>query len=196
MIVKPTASDIVPFLEDVFARRGDDEYLGEPVTMSAHMLQCAQFAEQNNDGSDVIVAALLHDIGHFIGEFGSFSMDDVEDRFHEESGAKLLQDLFPQLIVDCVRFHVPAKRYLCKVEPAYFNDLSEASVHSLKLQGGPMTDQEVSVFENNPHCDAIVKVRRYDDMSKIPEQVTPSFSHYAPFIQKVVDRHQRDKAAL
>jgi len=92
--VKPTAAEIVPFLEDVFSRRGDDEYLGEPVTMSAHMLQCAQYAEQNNDGDAVIVAALLHDVGHFIGEFGSFSMDDVEDRFHEESGARLLQPLF------------------------------------------------------------------------------------------------------
>ena len=157
-----------------------------------HTFAVAAIVHELGLDSDAVIAALLHDIGHFIGEFGSFSMDDVEDRFHEESGAKLLQDLFPQLIVDCVRFHVPAKRYLCKVEPAYFNDLSEASVHSLKLQGGPMTDQEVSVFENNPHCDAIVKVRRYDDMSKIPEQVTPSFSHYAPFIQQVVDRHQAD----
>jgi len=190
LTVKPTATEIVPLLEDVFARRGDDEYLGEPVTMSAHMLQCAQFAEQNNDSEQIIVAALLHDIGHFIGEMGSFSMSDVEDRFHEESGAQLLQDLFPQLVVDCVRFHVPAKRYLCKVEPAYFDGLSEASVHSLKLQGGPMTDSEVAEFASNPHVEAIVKVRRYDDMSKIPDQTTSTFSHYAPIIQRVVDQHQ------
>ena len=192
--MKPTTTEIVPFLQNVFARRGDDEYLGEPVTMSAHMLQCAQYAERNQDGNEVIVAALLHDIGHFTGEFGSFSMDDVEDRFHEESGARLLQNLFPQLIVDCVRFHVPAKRYLCKVEPDYFNDLSEASVHSLNLQGGPMTNQEVIAFERNPYAEAIVKVRRYDDKSKIADQITPSFSHYAPIIQRVVDRHH-SKAA-
>jgi len=166
LTVKPTATEIVPLLEDVFARRGDDEYLGEPVTMSAHMLQCAQFAEQNNDSEQIIVAALLHDVGHFIGE------------------------MCPQLVVDCVRFHVPAKRYLCKVEPAYFDGLSEASVHSLKLQGGPMTDSEVAEFASNPHVEAIIKVRRYDDMSKIPDQTTSTFSHYAPIIQRVVDQHQ------
>ena len=83
-----TSDGIVPFLEDIFSRYGDTEYLGEPVTMSAHMLQCAQFAEENNDSKEVIVAALLHDIGHFTSEVGSFSMNDTADRVHEEAGAE------------------------------------------------------------------------------------------------------------
>ena len=180
-------NNIVEFLQGVFDRRGDDEYLGEPVTMSAHMLQCAQFAETNKDGPEVIVAALLHDIGHFTSEFGSFSMDDTEDRYHEEAGAILLQPLFPELVIDCIRFHVPAKRYLCFVDPAYNDALSDASIHSLKLQGGPMTRGEAEQFERNPHVEAIVKVRRYDDRAKIPNHPTPDFRHYAPLVQQVAD---------
>lgn len=186
-----TSDGIVPFLEDIFSRYGDTEYLGEPVTMSAHMLQCAQFAEENNDSKEVIVAALLHDIGHFTSEVGSFSMNDTADRVHEEAGAELLQHLFPALVVDCIRFHVPAKRYLCKTEPDYFVELSEASVHSLRLQGGPMSEQEVADFKKNPNLDAIVKVRRYDDWSKVPDKPTPDFNHYAPLVKEVVEKHKK-----
>ncbi len=179
--------NIVAFLQGIFDRRGDDEYLGEPVTMSAHMLQCAQFAEKNGDKPEVVVAALLHDIGHFTSEFGSFSMSDTEDRYHEEAGAKLLQPFFPDLVIDCIRFHVPAKRYLCCVDPGYYDALSVASVHSLKLQGGPMSRDEAEQFESNANVDAIVKVRRYDDRAKIPDHPTPDFHHYAPLVQQVAD---------
>jgi len=185
-----TTEQIVPFLEDIFSRYGDTEYFCEPVTMSAHMLQCAQFAEENNDSKELVVAALLHDIGHFTSEGGSFSMNDTTDRVHEEAGAELLQHLFPAMVVDCIRYHVPAKRYLCKVEPDYFAGLSEASVHSLELQGGPMSEAEVADFQNNPNLDAIVKVRRYDDWSKVPDKLTPEFSYYAPFVKDVVEQYK------
>ena len=82
-----TPSNIVAFLADIFERRGGEEYLGEPVTMAEHMLQGAHFAETAGEPEIIIVAALLHDIGHFTSEFGTFSMDDVEDRHHEEAGA-------------------------------------------------------------------------------------------------------------
>ena len=131
-----TPANTVAFLEDIFERRGGEEYLGEPVTMAQHMLQGATLAEQNGKDEMIIVAALLHDIGHFTSEFGTFSMNDTKDRFHEDAGADVLQDFFPTLVTDCVRYHVAAKRYLCATKPAYFNQLSEASVHSLNLQGG------------------------------------------------------------
>lgn len=179
--------NIVAFLQGVFERRGDEEYLGEPVTMSAHMLQCAQFAENNQDDADVVVAALLHDIGHFTSEFGSFSMQDTEDRYHEEAGATLLKPWFPELVIDCIRFHVPAKRYLCLIDPAYHDALSDASIHSLKLQGGPMNREEAAQFERHTHVDAIVKIRRYDDRAKIPNHPVPEFQHYVPLVQQVAD---------
>jgi len=145
------ASNIVDFIGGIFERYGDEEYLGEPVTMAQHMLQGATIAENNGMDDEIVVAALLHDIGHFTSEFGTFSMEDTEDRFHEEAGAKVLERFFPSVITDCVRYHVAAKRYLCATKPSYFDRLSEASIHSLNLQGGPMSDAEVAEFEKNPN---------------------------------------------
>ena len=93
-----SSETIVGFLADIFERRGGEEYLGEPVTMAEHMLQGAHFAEQNGEPEEIIVAALLHDIGHFTSEFGTFTMDDTEDRFHEEAGAEVLERFFPSVI--------------------------------------------------------------------------------------------------
>lgn len=184
-----TPQTIVAFLADIFERRGGEEYLGEPVTMAEHMLQGAHFAEQRGEDEQLIVAALLHDIGHFTSEFGMFSMDDTEDKFHEEAGAKVLERFFPSLVTDCVRLHVAAKRYLCAARPEYFERLSEASVHSLKLQGGPMTPEEVETFEANPNAVAIIKLRYLDDEGKVAGLETPNFAHFAPMVQRVVDAH-------
>lgn len=185
---------IVSFLADIFERRGGEEYLGEPVTMAEHMLQGATLAEQAGHDDVIIVAALLHDIGHFTSEFGTFSMDDTQDRYHEEAGAALLERFFPSIVTDCVRHHVAAKRYLCATRPEYFERLSQASVHSLNLQGGPMSDEEVSEFEKNPNLEHIVQVRYLDDAGKRGDMETPPFAHFAPLVQRVVDRHRKETA--
>ncbi len=181
--------NIVAFLGDIFERRGGEEYLGEPVTMAQHMLQSASFAEAAEEPDIIVVAALLHDIGHFTSEFGMFSMQDTEDKYHEEAGATVLQRFFPELVTDCVRYHVAAKRYLCATDAEYFGKLSAASVHSLNLQGGPMSAAEVADFAKNANLQAILRVRRYDDAGKLADFETKTFSHYAPLIQQVVDDH-------
>jgi phosphonate degradation associated HDIG domain protein len=187
------ADTIVAFLGDIFERRGGEEYLGEPVTMAQHMLQGATMAEEAGQSEVIIVAALLHDIGHFTSEFGTFQMNDTEDRFHEEAGAKVLEAFFPTLVTDCVRYHVAAKRYLCAARPDYFNRLSEASIHSLNLQGGPMSDAEVAAFEGNPNLKEIIQVRYLDDAGKRDDMDTPPFSHFAPMVQRVVDAHCKNR---
>lgn len=184
-----TPETIVTFLADIFERRGGEEYLGEPVTMAEHMLQGAYLAEQQSESEEIIVAALLHDIGHFTSEFGTFSMDDTHDRYHEEAGARILERFFPSIVTDCVRLHVAAKRYICATDPRYFGQLSEASIHSLKLQGGPMSPEEVAEFEKHPNVREIVRVRYLDDAGKVAGMETPGFAHYAPMVQRVVDRH-------
>ncbi len=184
-----TSRNVVAFLENIFERRGGEEYLGEPVTMAEHMLQGATIAEHRGDDELIVVAALLHDIGHFVSEFGTFSMSDTKDKYHEEAGAQVLEKYFPPLVTDCVRYHVAAKRYLCATNSDYFNQLSEASVHSLHLQGGPMSAEEVVEFEQNPNLKDIVAVRYLDDAGKSADMLTPSFSHFAPMVQRVVDRH-------
>ncbi|MCV2863292.1 HD domain-containing protein [Albidovulum sediminicola] len=184
-----TRDNIVAFIGDIFDRRGDEEYLGEPVTMAQHMLQGATIAAENAMPEEIVVAALLHDIGHFTSEFGTFSMDDTEDRYHEEAGAELLEQFFPSVVTDCVRYHVAAKRYLCATKPDYFKRLSEASIHSLNLQGGPMSAEEVAAFERNPNLKQIVQVRYLDEAGKRPDMDTPDYWHFAPMVQRVVDRH-------
>lgn len=182
-------ANIVDFIGDIFARRGGEEYLGEPVTMAEHMLQGAHFAEKAGEPEVIIVSALLHDIGHFTSEFGTFSMDDTVDKYHEDAGADVLEPFFPTLVTDCVRYHVAAKRYLCAVKPEYFKRLSEASIHSLNLQGGPMSQEEVAEFEVNPNLKEIIKVRYYDEAGKRADLETRPFSHYAPMVKRIVDAH-------
>lgn len=184
-----TQGTIVAFLQDIFERRGGEEYLGEPVTMAQHMLQGATLAQRQGLPEPVIVAALLHDIGHFTSEFGTFSMQDTQDRYHEEAGAKVLERFFPAIVTDCVRYHVAAKRYLCATRPEYFERLSEASIHSLNLQGGPMKAEEVAAFEQLDNLEDIVTVRYLDDAGKEAGMDTPSFADFAPMVQRVVDAH-------
>ncbi len=185
----PTAQNIVPFLADIIARRGAEEYLGEPVSISEHMLQCAELAEQAGASDEIIAAALLHDVGHFTHEFASDAAKQGIDSVHEAAGARVIEAYFPPLVTDCVRHHVAAKRYLCATEPAYFARLSQASVHSLELQGGPMSEAEVAEFAQNPHLEAILQVRKWDDTGKDPSHKAPSFDHYMPVLERVVRKH-------
>ena len=94
-LAAPTRDTIVAFIADIFERCGDEEYLGEAVTMAQHMLQGATLAEKSGARDEIVVAALLHDIGHFTSEFGAFTMADTQDRYHEEAGATVLAQFFP-----------------------------------------------------------------------------------------------------
>jgi len=180
-----THSDIVALIEDIFYRRGADSYLGESVTMSQHMLQAAQLAEKESASDELVVAALLHDIGHYTNEFPEDALEQGINNLHDEAGASIMINHFPPLVIDCIRYHVDAKRYLCATDNDYYDQLSEASQHTLALQGGPMNTMEVAKFENNPHLEAIVKVRRWDDLAKDAQRETPPFAWYKPRLMKV-----------
>ena len=179
--------NIVDFIADIFARRGAESYLGENVSMSEHMLQGAQLAESVGAADELVAAILLHDIGHYTNEFPEDALEKGIDNIHEEAGAAVLAPYFPEVVVEWVRQHVRAKRYLCAVRPDYFKRLSPASVHTLNLQGGPMSADEVAEFEKNPHLKAIIQVRHWDEAGKVAGQETPPFAHYAPLLQRLVD---------
>lgn len=188
---KLSPETIVEFIGDIFERRGADSYLGEQVTMSEHMLQGAQLAEEAGADDEIVAAALLHDIGHYTNEFPDDALAQGIDNHHDEAGAAILSAFFPPVVTECVRCHVDAKRYLCATDTEYFGKLSDASIHSLGLQGGPMNDGEIGEFEKNPHLAEVVRVRHWDDQGKVPGHKTPPFSYYAPILQRVVDRHVR-----
>ncbi len=186
---KLARNNIVEFLGDIFNRRGAEAYIGEPVTISQHMLQGALLAEQADAEDILIIAALLHDIGHFTNEFPDDAAELGIDSHHDEAGAKVLERFFPTIVTECVRQHVAAKRYLCAINESYLGRLSEASVLSLGLQGGPMSEQEVSELAKNPFIKEIIQVRIWDDEAKDPAIETPPFEYYAPMLQRVVDGH-------
>jgi len=180
---------IVPFITDIFVRRGAESYLGECVSMSEHMLQGAVFAERDGASEELVAAALLHDIGHYTNEFGEDYIDQGIDNLHDEAGARVLEPFFPPIVTECVRLHVAAKRFLCATDPDYYGKLSEASRITLGFQGGPMSEAEVAAFRKNPHFDAAVRVRLWDEAGKVMGMATPPIEHYGPLLQRVVDRH-------
>ncbi|KPM80460.1 MULTISPECIES: HD domain-containing protein [Cobetia] len=187
MITQPAnAEGIVGLIEDIFALHGADSYLGEEVTMAEHMLQAAHLAEQQGESESVILAALLHDVGHYANALPPEVLMNGQDNRHQVSGADWLARFFPAEIVEPVRQHVAAKRYLVAVEPSYRACLSQASLDSLALQGGAMEPHEAEAFAQLPQLEAILKVRRLDDAAKVAGMQTPDFAHYKPMLQRWV----------
>jgi len=178
----------MPQVDDIlalFARHGDSEYGGEAVTQLEHALQAARLAEQEGASAALIVAALLHDVGHLLHDLPDDAPDRGVDDHHENSACRYLQQFFPKEVTEPVRLHVDAKRYLCAVEPQYFDQLSGPSIISLNLQGGPMSAAEVADFERNPHYRAAVQLRRWDDAAKDPNRKTPHLSHFATYLRRM-----------
>ncbi|SRR5258706_13445937 len=163
---------------DLFERRGREAYFGENVSILEHSLQAAWLANQSGAGSHLVVAALLHDIGHLLhGMPEDIAQQGVDGR-HEMAGEAWLRSRFGPEVSEPVRLHVDAKRYLCRVEPAYLEELSPSSIESLTLQGGPFTADEARDFEQNPYFQDAVALRRWDDAAKSPGLAVPDMRAY------------------
>ena len=171
-----------------FESNGAAAYLGEPVTLREHMLQSAAAAESEDAGDYLVAAALLHDIGHLLHGGPENAAELGIDTAHEAVGFAYLETHFPPEVVDPVRLHVAAKRYLCAVEPDYVDELSEASRLSLQLQGGPMDPDEQAAFEQQPHWREACRLRRWDDIAKAPGVDVPPLEHYLPVLEAVATR--------
>jgi phosphonate degradation associated HDIG domain protein len=172
---------IVDEIVDLYARRGNASY-GEGVSMNEHGLQAALLAEQEGQGQAMVVAALLHDIGHLLHDLPEDVADQGMDSQHESVASAWLSQYFPKEISEPIRLHVAAKRFLCANVPGYFADLSPASVQSLQLQGGQMSGAESEAFRTEPFMGAALRLRRWDDLAKIRGLKTPGFQHYRPVI--------------
>lgn len=170
-------------VKDLFERHGGSMYLGEPVTQEEHALQCALLAEQEGGDASLVVAALLHDVGHLLCVLAEDESRPEDDAKHETLGREWLARFFGPDVTEPVRLHVEAKRYLCARDPAYRRSLSDASRHSLMLQGGGMTRHELAAFASGPYAEAAVRLRRWDDRAKVPGRATPALLHYAMTIE-------------
>jgi phosphonate degradation associated HDIG domain protein len=176
-------------LQALYDRRGAGAYFGEAVTMSEHGLQAAHFAQAAMASEALVLAALLHDIGHLLIVVPDDIADWHHDAHHERIGARWLSRRFGPEVSEPVRLHVPAKRYLCATDPAYFARLSPASVRTLELQGGLMGTAEVTAFESEPYWREAVQVRQWDDAGKVTGLRTPAFSQYVALIERLA-RHR------
>jgi phosphonate degradation associated HDIG domain protein len=178
-------------IAELFASEGASDYLGEPVTVAVHMLQAGFLAETAGAAAPLVAAALLHDVGHLRGanrwadglERSGQDLMAGTDNNHSERGAAWLAQWFPTSVTEPIRLHVAAKRYLCAVESSYFGRLSEASVYTLSVQGGPMSEEESLWFERSPWAGDAVAVRRWDDLAKDPSAAVPAFDHFRPLLE-------------
>lgn len=186
----PTARATVARIARLFDDHGHVPYDGarrEAVTATEHALQCAQLAEWAHATPELVAAAFLHDVGHFLAAEAIARADDVDDR-HEILAVPFLAQAFGDAVVEPVRLHVEAKRFLVRVDDDYAAALSPASVHSLALQGGPMNDDEIRRFKALPHAEDAVRLRRWDDLAKTAGRPTPSVSRYLALLAVLADR--------
>ncbi|MBN8285624.1 HD domain-containing protein [Zoogloea sp.] len=169
-------------LLDIYDGRAHGRYGLSQVTQRLHAVQSAALARQRGLPAHLIVAALLHDIGHMIHTLGEHPAAAGIDDHHEDVGAEWLLPHFGPAVAETVRLHVAAKRYLCTTQPGYADRLSRDSVESLALQGGPMSAVQIRAFEAQPFWQDAVALRRIDDAAKDPDGPAPTF---VDFLQEI-----------
>jgi phosphonate degradation associated HDIG domain protein len=170
-------------LSEIFEAEGSGEYLGERVSMAQHMLQTAAAARLAGASRALVVAAVAHDVGHFTGVRSGRDLMGGTDNHHDDVAAAWLSRWFGPAVTEPVRLHVAAKRYLCAVDPAYYDRLSEASQYTMAVQGGPMSTDEVDAFARVPYAEDAVRLRRWDDLGKDPSRAPLSLEEFRQEIQ-------------
>ncbi|MDK2125594.1 phosphohydrolase [Chitinimonas sp. DQS-5] len=169
-------------VETLLTAAGSRLYGGEAVSQLQHALQAATLAQADGAADSLIVASLLHDLGHVLFEQGDDDLAQGEDDLHQYRILPFLRGLFDDVVLAPIGLHVEAKRYLCWQNTAYRSSLSAASQASLALQGGPMSDIEAADFIARPHAQAALALRRYDDAAKDPTASTPALIHFMPLL--------------
>ena len=184
----------VQYLVKLYEQNGNADYIGEAVSQEQHALQAAAQAEKHDPkDSELILAALLHDIGHMLGMQNNDKemMGDCGVMSHEKIGAEFAtKDMgLSARIGSLIKSHVDAKRYLCWKDPRYHSNLSEASKTTLTYQGGPMKRTEAVAWEMNPDFENFLRMRKWDEAAKDPNAKVPPFSAYLDRIHTIINRN-------
>jgi predicted HD phosphohydrolase len=126
----------------------------------------------------LVTAALLHDLGHLLHDLGETpSLQGIDD-VHQFRALPFLRGTFDAVVLDPIRLHVDAKRYLCATREGYFAALSEDSKRSLALQGGIFNEGQAEAFVARPGARQAVQLRVWDDAAKTAGLATPALSHF------------------
>jgi phosphonate degradation associated HDIG domain protein len=156
------------------------------VTQLQHALQCAAWAAEAGSPDTLVAAALLHDLGHLLYDQRGAEMSAAHDDVHQYKALPFLRPHLPAAVLEPIKLHVDAKRYLCGTVAGYWDALSDGSKRSLELQGGPFTAEEAQAFIAQPHAAQAVQLRRWDDLSKDPARVVPGFEAYRELVLGLV----------
>lgn len=170
---------------ELFAIRGAAAYGGEAVSQLEHALQCAQLAEDAGASPDLVCACLLHDLGHLVAD-RPHALGSERDDLHQFIALPFLRGTFTDAVLEPIRLHVDAKRYLCAVSESYWESLSPASKHSLELQGGVFSEIEAQGFSRRPYSEDAAMLRRWDDLAKTQGKPTRPLGHYARVMQSCI----------
>ncbi|HEX7217716.1 MAG TPA: HD domain-containing protein [Burkholderiales bacterium] len=175
---------VVDEIRKLFEEKGGREYEGEGVSQLEHALQAATHAERAGAPPELVCAALLHDIGHLLNDKGDTpTLRGVDDQ-HQNAAAPFLRGRFPAAVLEPIRLHVDAKRYLCATRADYYGRLSEDSKRSLELQGGVFSAAQAERFIAQPHAAEAVRVRLWDDAAKTRGAATPDLAHFEPLLRE------------
>jgi phosphonate degradation associated HDIG domain protein len=180
------APPIFDALAPIYGERAHRRYGLADINQLMHAVQSGALARARGAAPTLVVAALLHDLGHMVHGLGEHPAAAGIDDGHEHVGARWLARHFGAAVVEPVRLHVAAKRYLCAVEPTYFSGLSADSVESLALQGGPMNAAEAAAFEQQPYWREAVALRRIDEQAKDPHGPLPPFADFRSDIEQAL----------
>lgn len=177
-------SERVEHILGILEAAAEADYIGEDVSQLEHALQCAALACQEGAGDELVLAALLHDIGHLCDREAP-QMDGWGTASHERVGAQFLSDQgFSSTIQKLVLGHVEAKRYLVGKHQAYAAKLSEASRQTLLRQGGAMSEEECLSFEQDPLFQHKLQMRAWDDAGKVTDLTVHPLSFYRPLLYR------------
>jgi predicted HD phosphohydrolase len=208
-MITPTVDEII----DVYRYEGARQYGREAVSQLEHALQCAYLAEQADSSLELVAACFLHDIGHMVGhqvqrdimgravqylaagdsheyqhtaaEQTALLEEESPNDLHEHRAQWYLRGLFGPGVIEPIRLHVEAKRYLCHADSGYWDILSAESKHSLEMQGGRHNSDQAAAFMVSRHAVNAVLLRRWDDRAKTPCTLTPDLEHYAAVLKSV-----------
>lgn len=192
MFMTTKNNDSALVVAEVFAlleRSGGEQYFGEAVSKLEHAVQCAWHAQQAGADEELVLAALLHDVGHLFDVEGTVRDERVGVVNHDETGAAWLRERgFSERLARMVGGHVGAKRYLTATNEAYLSRLSPASVETLKLQGGPMSAADAEAYGAQPDVRDMLRLRTWDELAKDPKWTGPGLDSYREMMMRHLDR--------
>lgn len=176
---------------ELFERKGHLAYSGEPVSQLEHALQTAHLAECAGAPGSLVSACFLHDLGHLLNDQGETPTARGIDDTHQYFAIPFLRGVFGEDVLEPIRLHVDAKRYLCRARPDYWAGLSPDSKRSLELQGGIYSQQEADAFIARPHAAGAVQLRIWDDEAKVAGLATPGLAHFAVHLRACAMRTEQ-----